>query len=118
MKADSRSSPFLKKFENQDILLRLIPRRTFWRVAIITRDGIFWRAYRRESCPNENAAVRRAIRSLMKKRGHDNAKNPCEPHKRDGAHNASDNMPYSPSSTEHHDRPRPRFRVSWWGRML
>ena len=114
MKADLSPSPFLKKFENQDILLRLIPRRTFWRVAIITRDGIFWRVYRREDCPNENAAARRSIRSLMKKRGHDNAKNPCEPHKHDCHGDAADNMPYPTSSTEHYSRPI-RFRVSWWG---
>ena len=87
--------------EKQNIFLRLIPRRTFWRVAIITRDGIFWRVYRREDCPNENAAARRAIRSLMKKRGHDNAKNPCEPHKHDCHGDAADNMPYPTSSTEH-----------------
>ena len=46
------------------VLVRIHPRRSCWRVAMLYPGGIRWRAYRRTDCPTAADAERRAVSGL------------------------------------------------------
>ena len=47
------------------VLLRLSLRPAYWRVAVITPDGIFWRTYSRAAYPDAGAVLTRCMTGLV-----------------------------------------------------
>lgn len=112
------------------VLVRIFPRPSFWRVAVITPGQIIWRAYRRDEYPDADSVVRRCMAGLIPQN---------EPgHEADGRHlgNAFDCFPHASLPAENGKRayeqnekqdrqapineklkhPAPRIvRFHWWG---
>lgn len=50
------------------VLLRITPRREYWRVAVVLQDKILWRCYRKAEYPTPEAVTERCLQGLANHR--------------------------------------------------